>query len=1046
MGDRPKKFVRGHNVLKKTGPKQISKAKELEKKKNEDAETAAVLSEYIADFQTGALGGKAFVRSSEPLPQAEKKVTKIENNNANTVKIADIKKAEPVYFDSKVEEPLAPHVYKPKSRMQELAEEFKKSKEISEEYKSSKDKKKVGEKKKSNLELFKEELEKSQKEREIRNKLKKGDLSGISEEMLNALPPTFFKQPKITDEEFNYQYEAQGSHDTGDPTTTNLFISNINPKLNEEQLCRVFGTYGPLASVKIMWPRTDEEKARNKNCGFVAFMNRKDGEKCLEDIEGKYVMDFEMKIGWGKAVPIPPQPIYIHPSQSQAVRPPKQSGLPFNCQLPYKLRKAGVQFDGNLENTIVKVVIPTERSILSLINRLVEFVVREGPMFEAMIMNREINNPMYRFLFDNKSNGHVYYRWRVFSLLQGDTTSTWNEGCFRLFKGGSIWQPPRMTNYGPNGMVSGLTASAAIASASSANAHNINNALPVAGEDTSPTLAMKKNYLLEHLLKENDEADGENKEKKSLSDRQRDRLEDMLRTVTTDRTKIGELMMWCIDHADYSQEIVECICESLSILETPIPTKIARLFVVNDILHNCSAKIPNVANFRTNFQANLLDTMEHLHKALASCSTKSQAEKFRKQVLSCLAAWQDWLLYPPHYLINLQNVFVGLSTTQNLKEEENAGKQTPITANLEVDNENDIDGDPIIDDIDGIPIAKDDVDIDDIDGEALIDEDIDGIPLTKDDIDGVPLGEEKVEKSRWGKDDPLSKSRWERKSDEETTPKKQEEMDSGKWQKVEGVNKEKEEMTLPDTKEEIPEVETTPKRKKQNTPPPEDEARRKFLRDVEVKVMRFVDKLEQRGGSKSGLNIQKEAEKFRKQLIEEYDMIRAREQRRKLKSERKRGRSSSPNHSESKRQKNSKKRDSSLTNSDSDSEIRQKVKSKISGATSSNSRSQSPSFSPKRTAKSFSGSPLPKRSQSPRSPIFRDRNSRSPRNNTSRRSLSFTPSPSPRRSSRRSGSPDASSLSPRFTKISRSPSPASPRKLSSSVKSVKKKKAKKSRR
>lgn len=57
-------------------------------------------------------------------------------------------------------------------------------------------------------------------------------------------------------------------------------------------------------------------------------------------------MDYEMKIGWGKAVPIPPQPIYIHPSQSQAIRPPKQSGLPFNCQLSYKARKSGLPFDG----------------------------------------------------------------------------------------------------------------------------------------------------------------------------------------------------------------------------------------------------------------------------------------------------------------------------------------------------------------------------------------------------------------------------------------------------------------------------------------------------------------------------------------------------------------------------------------------------------------------------------------------------------------------------------------------------------------------------
>lgn len=31
-----------------------------------------------------------------------------------------------------------------------------------------------------------------------------------------------------------------------------------------------------------------------------------------------------------------------------------------------------------------------------LIHRMVEFVVREGPMFEAMIMNREISNPMFR--------------------------------------------------------------------------------------------------------------------------------------------------------------------------------------------------------------------------------------------------------------------------------------------------------------------------------------------------------------------------------------------------------------------------------------------------------------------------------------------------------------------------------------------------------------------------------------------------------------------------------------------------------------------------
>lgn len=57
--------------------------------------------------------------------------------------------------------------------------------------------------------------------------------------------------------------------------------------------------------------------------------------------------------------------------------------------------------------------------MLALIHRTIEFVVREGPLFEAILMNREMNNPSFRFLFDNQSPAHVYYRWKLFSILQG---------------------------------------------------------------------------------------------------------------------------------------------------------------------------------------------------------------------------------------------------------------------------------------------------------------------------------------------------------------------------------------------------------------------------------------------------------------------------------------------------------------------------------------------------------------------------------------------------------------------------------------------------
>lgn len=56
---------------------------------------------------------------------------------------------------------------------------------------------------------------------------------------------------------------------------------------------------------------------------------------------GKDVMSYEMKMGWGKSVPIPPHPIFIPPALLAITLPPPMSGLPFNAQpiLPYKEKK-----------------------------------------------------------------------------------------------------------------------------------------------------------------------------------------------------------------------------------------------------------------------------------------------------------------------------------------------------------------------------------------------------------------------------------------------------------------------------------------------------------------------------------------------------------------------------------------------------------------------------------------------------------------------------------------------------------------------------------
>ena len=39
-----------------------------------------------------------------------------------------------------------------------------------------------------------------------------------------------------------------GSHDTGDPSTTNVYLGNLSPQLTEQELMEMFGKYGPLVS------------------------------------------------------------------------------------------------------------------------------------------------------------------------------------------------------------------------------------------------------------------------------------------------------------------------------------------------------------------------------------------------------------------------------------------------------------------------------------------------------------------------------------------------------------------------------------------------------------------------------------------------------------------------------------------------------------------------------------------------------------------------------------------------------------------------------
>ncbi|HAW19046.1 MAG TPA: RNA-binding protein [Flavobacteriales bacterium] len=73
----------------------------------------------------------------------------------------------------------------------------------------------------------------------------------------------------------------------------NIFIGNLNYRLQVETLEQLFAEYGHVDSVKII---TDRETGRSKGFGFVEMPNDSEGEAAIEGLNGSEVMDRAMVV------------------------------------------------------------------------------------------------------------------------------------------------------------------------------------------------------------------------------------------------------------------------------------------------------------------------------------------------------------------------------------------------------------------------------------------------------------------------------------------------------------------------------------------------------------------------------------------------------------------------------------------------------------------------------------------------------------------------------------------------------------------------------
>lgn len=64
-----------------------------------------------------------------------------------------------------------------------------------------------------------------------------------------------------------------------------LLWSTIN-QVDEDFLLRSFGQFGPIASLKIHRPKTAIQQSRNVNRAHIAFMNSKDAQIAMFNLQG----------------------------------------------------------------------------------------------------------------------------------------------------------------------------------------------------------------------------------------------------------------------------------------------------------------------------------------------------------------------------------------------------------------------------------------------------------------------------------------------------------------------------------------------------------------------------------------------------------------------------------------------------------------------------------------------------------------------------------------------------------------------------------------
>ncbi|GAA5980839.1 hypothetical protein JCM11641_004738 [Rhodosporidiobolus odoratus] len=407
-----------------------------------------------------------------------------------------------------------------------------------------------------------------------------------------------------------------GSFDTGDPLTTNLHVGGLPQNVTEESLGKLFAQFGPVGSVKIMWPRMDSGQLNplaagvggRKLGGFVAFLRRPDAERAAKEMDGAEWGEAVIKISWGKAIPIPARALYEPEAGSSRARRDNsrsrsRSRSPDDPMefLRSKRRRSSRSRSPPTSARSARAWPDLEEGVDDRFLTTVAKKVRDnGKAFEDVLRDKEENNPRFAFLKDEALPSYHYFRMLI----------------------DPAYDPPQNATFDDEGSAD------------------------VYSSDSS------------------EDSDSERAGKGQLGRLAQRRFESLLRGLTSSRDRIARGMSFALEHADCAAYIVDLLVCALTIDATPVPRKVARLHLVSDILHNSAASVPNAWVYRSLFEAKLPAVFDHLGDIYLSFPGRLKAEQFKGLVEKVVDVWEnDWMLFEPAIVEDLRQRLSGLDVS-----------------------------------------------------------------------------------------------------------------------------------------------------------------------------------------------------------------------------------------------------------------------------------------------------------------------------------------------------------------------------------------------